>query len=261
MDWNKFYTQAYDWLLTVGPKVLLGTVIVLIGLWLIRMLKKWLTLHLLKKDVSSSVRPFLVNLSIITLQILLVLAFMQIVGIQMTAFASLLGAFGVAAGLALSGTLQNFTSGILILLLKPFRIGDNIIAQGQEGTIDTIQIFFTVMKTFDHTTVIIPNSKLSNEVIVNLSREGKRRMDIELKFSFATDFNEVKHNLDQSIQAVAGLLKDPACRIGISSIETDGYKVLISVWTPSHGFVDTKLLLQQKIIEDLKNAAIKLPGK
>ena len=261
MDWNKFYTKAYDWILTVGPKILLATIVVFVGLWLIRILKKWLNLHLLKKDVSSSVRPFLVNLSIVTLQILLVLAFMQIVGIQMTAFAALLGAFGVAAGLALSGTLQNFTSGILILLLKPFRIGDNIIAQGQEGTIDTIQIFFTVMKTFDNKTVIIPNSKLSNEVIINLSREGKRRMDIEIKFSFITDFNKVKQSIDQSIYSVEGLLKDPAHRIGISSIETDGYKVLISVWTPAHGFIDTKLLLQQKIIEDLKNAAIDLPVK
>ena len=261
MDWNKFYTKAYDWILTVGPKILLATIVVFVGLWLIRLLKKWLNLHLLKKDVSSSVRPFLVNLSITTLQILLVLAFMQIVGIQMTAFAALLGAFGVAAGLALSGTLQNFTSGVLILLLKPFRIGDNIVAQGQEGTIETIQIFFTVMKTFDNKTVIIPNSKLSNEVIINLSREGTRRMDIDIKFSFATDFNEVKQSIDQSVYSVAGLLKDPSHRIGVSSIETDGYKVLISVWTPAHGFIDTKLLLQQKIIEDLKNAAIDLPVK
>ena len=186
---------------------------------------------------------------------------MQIVGIQMTAFAALLGAFGVAAGLALSGTLQNFTSGILILLLKPFRIGDNIIAQGQEGTIETIQIFFTVMKKFDNRTVIIPNSKLSNEVIINLSREGTRRMDIEIKFSFATDFNMVKQSIDQSINSVAGLLKDPSHRIGISSIEADGYKVLISVCTPAHGFIDMQLLLQQKIIEDLKSAAIDLPVK
>lgn len=117
------------------------------------------------------------------------------------------------------------------------------------------------MKTFDNTTVIIPNSKLSNEIIVNLSREGKRRMDIEVKFGFATDFNGVKYNLDQSIQSAAGLLKDPAHRIGLSSIETDGYKVLVSVWTPAHGFVDTKLVLQQKIIEDVKNAAIIFAGK
>src|SRR6478672_7756185 len=146
----------------MAPKVLFGLVIVAVGLWLISLLKKWLTNHLLKKKVNSSVRPFLVNLSIVTLQILLGLAFMQIVGIQMTAFAALLGAFGVAAGLALSGTLQNFTSGVLILLLKPFRVGDNIIAQGQEGTVHSIEIFYTIVTTFDNRSVIVPNGKLLN---------------------------------------------------------------------------------------------------
>src|SRR4051812_19577224 len=210
MNVDKFYDKAYNWILTVGPRILIGIVIVFIGFWLIRLVKKWLNHHLFKRDVTGSIRPFIVNLLTISLQILLVLAFMQVVGIQMTIFAAAVGAFGVAAGLALSGTLQNFTSGILILLLKPFRVGDNIIAQAQEGRVTTIQIFFTVVLTFDNRTVIIPNSKLANEVIVNLSREGKRRMDIELKFSFGIDFNQVKEIIGRSIDAVEGFLKDPA---------------------------------------------------
>lgn len=260
MSWNKFYNQVYIWLLTIGPKIIIGIIIIIAGIWLIRILKKWLNRHLLKKDVTSSIRPFLVNLITITLQILLVLGFMQIVGIQMTIFAAAIGAFGVAAGLALSGTLQNFTSGVLILLLKPFRVGDNINAQGQEGTVTSIQIFFTVVKTFDNRTVIMPNSKLSNEIIVNLSREGKRRMDIELKFGFAIDFEQVKNSIDRSINSIVELLKEPARRIGVATIEADGYKVLINVWAPAHGFEDVTLALQQKIVEDLKAAGIKLPG-
>jgi small conductance mechanosensitive channel len=260
MNWDKFYNQAYTWLLSVGPKILLGIIVVILGLWFIRIVKKWLNGHLLRKDVISSVRPFLVNLITITLQILLVLGFMQIVGIQMTVFAAAVGAFGVAAGLALSGTLQNFTSGVLILFLKPFRVGDNILAQSTEGTVASIQIFFTVVKTYDNRTVIIPNSKLSNEIITNLSREGKRRMDIELKFGFGIDFKQIKDIIDKSIGSIVGLLKDPAHRIGVSSIEPDGYKVSINVWAPAHGFADVKLVLQQKIIEDLKADGIKLPG-
>ncbi len=256
MNWDSFYAKASTWVMTMAPKVLFGLVVVAIGLWLISLLKKWMTNHLLRKEVNSSVRPFLVNLSIVTLQILLALGFMQIVGIQMTAFAALLGAFGVAAGLALSGTLQNFTSGVLILLLKPFRIGDNIITQGQEGTVYTIQIFFTIIKTYDNRTVIMPNSKLSNEVIVNLSREGKRRVDIELKFPFSADFGEVKSLLDKSVDAEAGLLKDPVHRVGVSMVEADGYKVLVSAWVAAHGYVDARLLLQQRIIEDLKGKGI-----
>ena len=260
MNLDKFYDRVYTWLLTVGPKILLGIVVLLLGLWLIRFMKRWLQHHLLQRDVNSSLRPFLVNLIVTALQILLLLSFMQIVGIQMTVFAAVIGAFGVAAGLALSGTLQNFTSGVLILLLKPFRVGDNIIAQGQEGTVSVIQIFFTVIKTFDNRTVIVPNSKLSNEVIINLSREGKRRMDIELKFNYGVDFETVKNSIQQSIASVAGLLKEPEHRIGISSVDPDGYKVMINVWAPAHGYQDVKLLLQQKIIEDVKGTGIKLPG-
>jgi len=260
MKWDKFYDQAFNWLMTVGPRILIGVVVVFLGLWLIRFLKKWLNKHLLRKDVTSSIRPFVVNVAVIALQVLLVLGFMQIVGIQMTIFAAAVGAFGVAAGLALSGTLQNFTSGILILVLKPFRVGENIIAQGQEGTVTTIQIFFTVVRTFDNRTVIIPNSKLSNEVIVNLSREGKRRMDIEMKFSFGIDFSQVKKIIAESIDATEGFLKDPARRIGVSEVDSDGYKVLVNVWAPAHGFQDARLALQEKIVDDLKRAGIKLPG-
>jgi small conductance mechanosensitive channel len=260
MDWAKFYQQAYVWLLSYVPRIIVGIVVLLLGFWFIRITKRWLTRHMLRKDITSSVRPFLVNLITIVLQVLLVLGFMQIVGIQMTVFAAAVAAFGVAAGLALSGTLQNFTSGVLILFLKPFRVGDNILAQSIEGTVSTIQIFFTVVKTFDNRTVIIPNSKLSNEIITNLSREGKRRMDIELKFSFGIEFSQMQNMIDKSIDSVVGLLKEPARRIGVSSIEADGYKVLVNVWAPAHGFEDVKLLLQQKIIEDMRTYGFKLPG-
>jgi small conductance mechanosensitive channel len=201
MDLVKFYDKAYNWILTVGPKILIGLLLLVIGFWLIRIFRGWLTKHMIRKDISSSVRPFMISVIVTTLQILVVVAFMQLVGLQMTIFATLIGAFGVAAGLALSGTLQNFTSGIIILFLKPFRLGDNVIAQGQEGTISSIQIFFTVMKTFDNRTVIIPNSKLSNEVIVNLSREGKRRMDFELKLGFGVEYQQVQSILSKTIDS------------------------------------------------------------
>ncbi len=260
MKLDRFYDQLYSWLLRVGPKILLGVVVVLIGLWIISLLKKWLVNHLLKKGVTSSIRPFVVNLFITSLHILLALGFMQIVGIEMTMFSVVVGAFGVAAGLALSGTLQNFTSGLLLLFLKPFRVGENIISQGMEGTVTSIQIFFTVVKTFDNRTVIIPNSKLSNEVIVNLSREGRRRLDIELKFHFGIDVEKVKKCLSQSVGEVEGLLKDPAFRIGVVALDMDGYRIMLNVWAPVHGFNDVKLLLQEKILADLKKEGIQLPG-
>lgn len=182
MDLNKFYAKVYDWLILKGPGILLGLLVLVVGMWLTKLLSKWLMKHMQKKSVDPSAKSFLISLSITILRVLIILAAMQIVGLQMTLFAALIGAFGVAAGLALSGTLQNFASGVLILLLKPFKIGDNIFAQNQEGTITAIQIFYTTMTTYDNKTVIIPNSKLSNEVIINISSSGTRRLDIELSF-------------------------------------------------------------------------------
>lgn len=259
MNIQKFYEQAYQWIVTIGPRIVIAIVVLFLGFWLIRITKKWLNRHLLRKEVNTSARPFLINLFVTAMQIILLLMFMQIVGLRMTILTALVGAFGVAAGLALSGTLQNFTSGILILFLKPFRIGENIIAQGQEGTVASIQVFFTVLTTFDNKTVIIPNSKLSNEVIVNLSREGKRRMDIELKFGFSVSFDQAKAAIEKSIDSIENFLQVPKHRIGVSSVEPDGYKLLVNVWGPAHGFQDLKLLFNQKILEDLKLAGIK-PG-
>lgn len=178
-----FYDKAYDWIIDKGPSVILGIVLLILGLWLIKLLGKWMQNGMRHKDINPSLRPFLTSLILITLRVLLILTVMQIIGIQLTFLTVLIGGIGVAAGLALSGTLQNFASGVLILLLKPFVVGDNIIAQSQEGTVTSIQIFYTIVKTFDNRTVVIPNGKLSNEVIINISREGSRRLDIEMKFS------------------------------------------------------------------------------
>lgn len=260
MDEQKIYERVYAWLIAFGPRILLALVILIAGIWLIRLFKKWFRNFLNRRHLDSSLKPFLQGAINILFQVLLVLVLLQVLGIQMTMFAALIGAFGVAAGLALSGTLQNFTSGILILMLKPFRVGDNIIAQAQEGTVTSIQIFYTVVLTFDNRTVIVPNSKLSNEVIINLSREGLRRMDIELKFSHKVLFDDVKKVINDAIENASDLLKDPPTRVGIDTIEEDGFKVKINIWVNAHGFHDTKLAFQEVLIRQFKNSPVKLPG-
>src|SRR5579864_247757 len=120
MHIEKLYDHAYDWLITFGPRFLIGILVLITGLWLIRVFARWSHNRMHKRNVNPTVKPFLLSLIKVVLRILLILGVMQIMGIQLTLFAALVGAFGVAAGLALSGTLQNFASGVLILLLKPF---------------------------------------------------------------------------------------------------------------------------------------------
>ncbi|RYY71005.1 MAG: mechanosensitive ion channel family protein [Chitinophagaceae bacterium] len=259
-DVNKLTDKLYIWIIEKGPAFLFGIFVLIAGLWLIKVLSRWLTSRMQHKEIDPSLKPFLLSLIIIVLRIVLVLGVMQIIGIEMTIFAALIGATGVALGLALSGTLQNFASGIIILFLKPFSVGDNIIASGIEGTVSSIQIFYTVVTTFDNRTVIYPNSKLSNEVIVNISRSGSRRLDIEFKLPNAVDFEAVKQTINAAIDDSKEMLKKPERRIGISSLEPDGYKVSVSVWVKAHGFTDKKFAFQEKLIGDLKKAGLKLPG-
>lgn len=260
MNWEAFYDKAYNWILTVGPRVLLAIIVLMLGIWLIRFLKRALNRHMVNREFDPSLQPFLISLFVTALQVMLILALMQVLGLQMTIFTALIGAMGVAAGLALSGTLQNFTSGVLILLLKPFRVGDSIIAQGQEGIVSSIQIFYTVVTTYNNTTVIIPNSKLSNEVIINLSQQGKRRLEIEFKFNFAISFEQIKAIVQKRIDQSPEILKDPAPDFGVSTVDPDGYKVMIRIWVDAHKFYDVRLRFQEAIINDFKAAAVKLPG-
>jgi small conductance mechanosensitive channel len=257
---DKFYNRAFDWLISYGPRFVIGLLVLFAGLWLIKLFVKWSHNGMHKKEVDPTIKPFLLSLLTVALRILLILAVMQIIGIQMTLFTAVVGAFGVAAGLALSGTLQNFASGILILLLKPFVVGDNIITQGMEGTVTSIQIFYTLVKTFDNRSVIVPNSKLSNEVIINISREGNRRLDINLKFSNAIDIKQVKDVINAAIDKSENILTTPARRIGIGELQADGYLVSVNVWVNAHGFQDTKQELQETILQDIKDSGIKIAG-
>lgn len=254
-----FYDLAYQWLITHGPKILIAIVVLFIGEWLIRILRKW-SRRFFVASRFTQVRPFLDGLIAVLLQILLVLLIMQIVGIQLTLFTAVIASFGVAAGLALSGTLQNFASGVLILLLRPYKIGDDIVTQSQEGVVSSIQLFYTVVISYDNKTIIVPNSKLSNEVIVNLSRKGTRRIDIELKFGYSINIDQVRKQVEDVILSSKDLLTDPAHRIVVSSIESDGYRILINVWTAAHGYNDARFALQEKIVNALKQSGIKLPG-
>jgi small conductance mechanosensitive channel len=260
MNIEKFYNAAYAWLINYGPRFLLGMVILFVGLWLIKLVLNRSHKGMHRKELDPTLKPFLLSLIGIALRVLLVLGVMQIIGIQMTLFAALVGAFGVAVGLALSGTLQNFASGILIMLLKPFVVGDNILTQGIEGTVSSIQIFYTLVTTYDNRSVIFPNGMLSNNMIVNISRQGSRRLDMTYKFGNAVDIREAKKVIDGTIVKEERCLKTPEHRIGVSLLEADSFTLSISVWVNAHGFEDTRLILQEAILQDLKDSGIRIGG-
>ncbi|MBT1701691.1 mechanosensitive ion channel family protein [Chryseosolibacter indicus] len=260
MNLSKFYDIALHWVELYAPSIIIAIVVFFTGQWMIRVIKKWLYRAMERKEISSSLRPFLQSLVITLLQILLLLIVLQLLSVRLTIFTAIVTSLGVAAGLALSGTLQNFTGGVLILLLKPFKVGDNIIAQGHDGIVESIEIFYTIITTADNRSVIIPNSKLSNEVIVNISRQGSRRLDIELKFSYAYDIEKIKKLLLDSITSFPNKTTNSKIVVGVSTLDPDGFKMTVQVWIDALKYYDLKFVLQQKLINDLQAAGIKLPG-
>jgi small conductance mechanosensitive channel len=254
------YTAAYNWIINTGPRLLFGIIVFFIGLWVIRFLKKRISSQMSKKQIHSSLQPFFLSLAITMLHILLVVVVMEIMGIELTIFTAVVGAGGVAAGLALSGTLQNFAGGVLILLLKPFTIDDNIIAQGTDGFVTSIQVFYTVVLTHDNKTVIIPNGKLFNEIITNVSLEGKRRLDLEMKLNYGINPDQVIDIIEKAIKQTSEVLPEPASKVGIIALEADGFKISIRIWVPTNKFTATKFVLHDRVLKDILAAGIKLPG-
>jgi small conductance mechanosensitive channel len=260
MNADEVYDKVVKWLVDHGPRIIFAIVIFLIGQWVIRMCKRWLHSRLDKRGMDASLRPFFHSLLVSALQVFLLLLIMQILGIQMTLLAAGIASLGVAAGLALSGTLQNFTGGILILILKPFRVGDIIVAQGQEGSVAEILIFYTIITTIDKKTVIIPNSKLSNEVIINMSRQGFRRLDAEIKIPYTFDTAHVQEVVLEQLNAMVHHEHAPAPEVNVSLVEPDGYKLMASVWVDPSDYNEVKIKLNQTLLDGLKKAGVKFVG-
>ena len=259
MKLEDFYTEFHHWLITRGPNYVAGILIFLIGLWFIKHLRSRLRARMSKREVHSTLQPFFLSLAITALYVLLTLSVFNIIGFELTFLSAIIASFGVAAGLALSGTFQNFAGGVLILLLKPFDITDYVVAQGQEGTVMSIQLFYTVIKTVDNRTIIIPNGKLFNEVIINVNREKVRRLDFELKLGYIVEVDKVKEVIYNAIKSATGILPDPAPLVGVIALEIDGIKFTVRVWVDPGDYLDVKIFLQEKIVKDLRDADIQLP--
>jgi len=260
MKLEAYYYRAINWLIGNGLILLLALIVLLIGLKLIKVFTLRIRSRMSKRKVHSSLQPFFLSLSITALYVLLIILVLHILSVPLTIFSTILGGFTVAVGLALSGTFQNFAGGVLILLLKPFELDDYIIAQGQEGRVTSIQIFYTVLITADNKTIIIPNGKLFNEVIVNITREGKRRLDFEVRLGYYVDIDQVKEIMLDTVQSTTGILTDPSNRVGVIALEVDSIRFAVNVWVQPANFLGTKIALQENIIKNLKAAGVRLLG-
>lgn len=193
-----------------SPKVVMAFVVLLIGMWIIKRIAILSERAMQKRELDVSLRTFLKSLISIGLKIVLIVTVAGMIGIGTASFVTVLGAAGLAVGLALQGSLSNFAGGVLILIFKPFKVGDTIEAQGQTGEVKEIQIFNTLLLTADHKTVILPNGVLSNNTIVNNSRSGHLRIDVHFTISTDNNLDKVTAIIHQVLSENSKILKEPA---------------------------------------------------
>src|SRR5690606_26017742 len=184
---QKWIDKGFDLITSFGPKLIASIVIWMVGIWIIRILLKNLRKLMDKRDLDISLKKFLLNLLNWALKVLLILAVLGTLGIETTSFAAVLAATSLAVGLALQGSLANFAGGVLIMIFKPFKVGDLIEAQGETGTVKEIEIFTTKLIGLSNKEIIIPNGSLSNGNIVTYSTEGTRRVDLVLGVAYEDD--------------------------------------------------------------------------
>ncbi|MEP4533419.1 MAG: mechanosensitive ion channel domain-containing protein [Cyclobacteriaceae bacterium] len=213
-----------------GPDFITALITLLVGLWIIGIITRTIRKVLTKKGFDPSLTPFLTTLVNILLKVMLFISVIGMVGVEMTSFVAILGAAGLAVGLSLQGTLQNFASGVMILIFKPFKVGDVIDAAGFLGSVKEIQIFNTIMATPDNRRIIIPNSAIAGNSLTNISAESTRRVDWTFGIGYGDDYDKAKATLLKYIEADERIMKDPAPFIALSALADSSVNIVVRVW-------------------------------
>jgi len=242
-----------------APKLLLIIATWIIGSFIIKHLVKLFAKGMKKSKIEISLQKFLLSFIAILLKILLFISIVSMVGVKMTSFVAILGAMAFAVGMSLQGSLGNFASGILIILFKPFKVGDFIQAQGFSGTVHEIQMFCTVLKTPDNKTVIIPNGSLSSSSIVNYSMEVTRRVDWTFGIGYEEDIRKVKDILTTLTRTDNRILKDPVPFIKIGELADSSVNFKVRAWVKSADYWDVHFDMIEKVKLEFDKNKISIP--
>jgi small conductance mechanosensitive channel len=252
-----FAEQAWTMVLAYAPKVVLAIVTLIVGLWLINRFINALDRRLQQKD--PTLNKFLCGLLSVLLKILLLISVASMIGIATTSFVAVLGAAGLAVGLALQGSLSNFAGGVLILMFKPFRVGDVIEAQGFVGTVTEIQILYTIVNTVDNRRAVIPNGHLSNNSLVNYSAYATRRVEMNFGIGYGDDIQKAKALLRKLLDEDERVLQDPAPLVVVSSLGESAVNLTVRAWSKSADIWPIFWDMQEKVKACFDAEGISIP--
>lgn len=259
MELEKWINIARDFALDYGVKIIGAILIWIIGSWVIKKLLKGTQKVMSKAKYDESLQKFLLNLFGWILKILLILTILAKLGVETTSFAAIMAAAGLAVGLALQGSLGNFAGGVLIMIFKPFKIGDLIEAQGEIGVVKEIEIFTTKLTGLSNKEIIIPNGSLSNGNIINYSTEGTRRVDLVFGVGYDSDIKKTKEVLMNVLTSHSKVLKEPAPTVNVSELADSSINFAVRPWSTAADYWDVYFGITEDVKEALDQAGIEIP--
>ena len=255
IDTEKWLQLALDY----GLKILGAILIWIIGSWVIKTILKTTKKIMSKRDYDESLQKFLLNLLGWILRIVLIVVVLGTIGVETTSFAAILAAAGLAIGLALQGSLGNFAGGVLIMIFKPFKIGDLIEAQGELGVVKEIEIFTTKLTGLSNKEIIIPNGSLSNGNIINYTTEGTRRVDLTFGVGYDSDIKKTKEVLMQVLTLHPKVLKSPEPTVNVSELADSSINFAVRPWSTADDYWDVYFGITEDVKEALDKAGIDIP--
>lgn len=258
-DLSQLSSILMDFVVSYGFKLVGSILFLIIGLWAVARLNKMLGKLMERRNVELSLRGFLSSFLSILLKIVVVITVFAIAGVQMASFIAILGAASVAIALSLQGSLSNFAGGIIILLFKPFRIGDFIDGQGQAGTVEDIQIFHTTLKTPDNKVIIIPNGGLANSSITNFSKKETRRVEWTFGIGYGDSYAKARDILRRLIDADERIHQDPEPFIRLTSLGNSSVNIVVRVWLESGNYWAVFFDMNEKVYKTFSEEGINIP--
>ncbi|NCC99502.1 MAG: mechanosensitive ion channel [Bacteroidia bacterium] len=258
-QFNQLWENLISSGINLGKSIIAALVIYFVGRYVVKLINKLIKKMMERRKLDPAVESFLSSLVNITLTILLIIAVISALGIETTSFAALLASAGVAIGMALSGNLQNFAGGLIILLFKPYKIGDFVETQGKIGSVKEIQIFHTILTTADNKTIFIPNGSISSGVLTNFSDQDLRRVDWSICIEYGEDYEKAKAVIEELLNADKRVLKTPAYFIALGELAASSVNITIRAWVKSTDYWDLFFDFNKNIYSEFNKNGIGFP--
>ncbi len=257
---NKYSQLARDYLIEYGSSLVGGLLFLMVGLWIVKKITSGIGKVMEKRNLDPSLKPFLMSLILNLLRVLVVISVLGMIGIEMTSFIAILGAAGLAIGMALSGTLQNFAGGVMILIFRPYKVGDVLEAGGYIGSVSEIQIFNTILKTWDNKTIIIPNSQLSNNSMINYSTEPTRKVEWVFGIGYGDDIDKARSIIEKTVFGDERVKDEPGTYfINVSNLGDSSVDIKVRALVASEDYWQVTFDMNERVKKAFDKEGISIP--